>query len=366
MAKDQTEVGITGQPIPRPRTAKQQHELEKNRRKPEHLGTNVGGQQYTSGAKYYVPSTTGYNPRTRTFREFVEIAEAHKLEHKFPLSADELELAKRIGIMADSGSKPQTKPKQKVTSAERITNQENPTGGPTKVSRENRKNIEFKEESETKQKSPTQAQKEREAQRKRLIRMIKHISDPHSDVAREEYELSEMPYQIYGPGPHGSSDAEPQPLGKPYRNKKRAKTRADELDQEIGGYRHFVRKVDEENELDEVKGFGGHIDPETGKPTGKRSKSQQAHSQHWRNRQQGKDVPDSRRSKFKYGGATKSTTGSHEGDTPEGFAKKQDPGLAMTPSARMAARARSLELKGKGKQANKIRAVASRPNMSEG
>lgn len=191
MAKDQTEVGITGQPIPRPRTAKQQHELEKNRRKPEHLGTNVGGQQYTSGAKYYVPSTTGYNPRTRTFREFVEIAEAHKLEHKFPLSADELELAKRIGIMADSGSKPQTKPKQKVTSAERITNQENPTGGPTKVSRENRKNIEFKEESETKQKSPTQAQKEREAQRKRLIRMIKHISDPHSDVAREGYELDE-------------------------------------------------------------------------------------------------------------------------------------------------------------------------------
>jgi hypothetical protein len=32
----------------------------------------------------------------------------------------------------------------------------------------------------------------------------------------------------------------------------------------------------------------------------------------------------------------------------------------------MKARAKSLELKGKGKQANKIRAVASRPNMSEG
>lgn len=312
MAKDQTEVGITGQPVPRPRTAKQQHELEKKRRKPEHLGTNVGGKQYTSGKKYYVPSTTGYNPRTRTFREFVEIAEIHKLAHKFPLSDDERETAKRIGRMADSGSKPQTQSTQPKKTARRITK------------------IDL------------------------------------SSIVKEEEQINEMPYQIYGPGPHGPSDAEPQPLGKPYKNKKRAKTRADKLDQEIGGYRHFVRKVDEENELDEAKGFGGHIDPETGKPTGKRSKSQQAHSQHWRNRQQGKDVPDPRRSKFKYGGATKSTTGSHEGDTPEGFAKKQDPGLAMTPSARMAARARSLELKGKGKQANKIRAVASRPNMSEG
>lgn len=62
----------------------------------------------------------------------------------------------------------------------------------------------------------------------------------------EAYMIIERPYQIYGPDPHGASDSEPQPLGKPYKNKKRAKTRADKLDQEIGGYRHFVRKVDEE------------------------------------------------------------------------------------------------------------------------
>ena len=122
MAKDQTVVGITGKPIPKPRTAKQQYELEKKRREAKHLGKNVGGTQYSSDVTPY------YNPRARTFREFVE--------------------------------------------------------------------------------------------------------------------LCEMPYQIYGPGPHGPSDAEPQPLGKPYQNKKRAKTRADKLDQEIGGYRHFVRKVD--------------------------------------------------------------------------------------------------------------------------
>ena len=61
----------------------------------------------------------------------------------------------------------------------------------------------------------------------------------------EAYMIMERPYQIYGPDPHGASDSEPRPLGKPYKNKKRAKTRADKLDQEIGGYRHFVRKVDD-------------------------------------------------------------------------------------------------------------------------
>lgn len=76
MTKDQTEVGITGKPVPKPRTAKQQYELEKKRRMEKHLGTNVGGQQYSSGKKYYVPSTGGTNPRARTFREFVELCEA--------------------------------------------------------------------------------------------------------------------------------------------------------------------------------------------------------------------------------------------------------------------------------------------------
>lgn len=61
----------------------------------------------------------------------------------------------------------------------------------------------------------------------------------------EAYMIMERPYQIYGPDPHGPSDAEPKPLGKPYKNKKRAKTRADKLDQEIGGYRHVVRRVDD-------------------------------------------------------------------------------------------------------------------------
>lgn len=61
----------------------------------------------------------------------------------------------------------------------------------------------------------------------------------------EAYMIMERPFQIYGPDPHGPSDAEPKPLGKPYKSKKRAKTRADKLDQEIGGYRHTVRRVDD-------------------------------------------------------------------------------------------------------------------------
>jgi hypothetical protein len=58
--------------------------------------------------------------------------------------------------------------------------------------------------------------------------------------------LSEAPWQIYGPDPHGSSDSEPRPIGKPYKNKKRAKTKADKLDDDIGGFRHSVHYVDDQ------------------------------------------------------------------------------------------------------------------------
>ena len=58
--------------------------------------------------------------------------------------------------------------------------------------------------------------------------------------------LTEAPYQIYGPDPHGPSDSESRPIGKPYKNKKRAKTRADRMDQEIGGYRHSVKYVEDD------------------------------------------------------------------------------------------------------------------------
>lgn len=118
-------------------------------------------------------------------------------------------------------------------------------------------------------------------------------------------------------------------------------------------------------QLDEVKGYGGHVDPNTGKSSGRRSPSQQAHATYWDNRRQGKDVPDPRRSKFKSGGSTGSTTGYHAGEPPEDFAKKQNPDLAMTPANRMKSRAIALRARGEGKRANKIDAVRNRPNMGE-
>ena len=57
-ANEETEIGITGKKIPKPRTAKQQYELEKNRRKRKHLGKNVGGTQYSSDVNPYL------NPRS--------------------------------------------------------------------------------------------------------------------------------------------------------------------------------------------------------------------------------------------------------------------------------------------------------------
>ena len=39
-----------------------------------------------------------------------------------------------------------------------------------------------------------------------------------SEFLEEAYLILERPYQIYGPDPHGSSDSESRPLGKPYKN----------------------------------------------------------------------------------------------------------------------------------------------------
>jgi len=57
MAKDETEIGITGKPIPKKkRSPKKQYEFEKKRR--ENLGTNVGGRTYKSDTTPY------FNPRS--------------------------------------------------------------------------------------------------------------------------------------------------------------------------------------------------------------------------------------------------------------------------------------------------------------
>ena len=78
LANEETEIGITGKKIPKPRTAKQQYELEKNRRKRKHLGKNVGGTQYSSDVNPYL------NPRS--VREKVETWVNSLIEEGYDLS----------------------------------------------------------------------------------------------------------------------------------------------------------------------------------------------------------------------------------------------------------------------------------------
>jgi len=170
MAKDQTEVGITGKPIPKPRTAKQQYELEKKRRMQKHLGTNVGGTQYTSGAKYYVPSTSGTNPRARTFREFVELAEAvYGGEKKEPEDT-------RMTVTA-SDRKANTKAWQNYLAghkgykaAAHLTREETETQAPP---------------------TPEERRKVKKMQQLARLKQIASAKRYQSDVAREEYEVDE-------------------------------------------------------------------------------------------------------------------------------------------------------------------------------
>lgn len=64
MAKDETEIGITGLPIPKKkRSPKKQYEFEKKRR--QNIGPNVGGVPIRKDV------TPGYNPRQKTYEEFM-------------------------------------------------------------------------------------------------------------------------------------------------------------------------------------------------------------------------------------------------------------------------------------------------------
>lgn len=89
--KDETEIGITGLPIPKKkRSPRKQYEFEKKRR--ENLGTNVGGQTYSKDV------TPGYNPRQRTFEEFMAIIEA-KQGPSTPVKHDP-----QMGVVPDQGA----------------------------------------------------------------------------------------------------------------------------------------------------------------------------------------------------------------------------------------------------------------------
>jgi len=120
------------------------------------------------------------------------------------------------------------------------------------------------------------------------------------------------------------------------------------------------------DDINEVKGFGGRVDPKTGKYTGEVSSPSQKVFQQF--------STDVAAFGGKAGSNARSRSITHGEPKESGVVRskragvdvtKQDPSLAMTPADRMKARANALEKRGQGKRANKIRAVMNRPNMEE-
>jgi len=171
MAKDETMIGITGLPIPKKKMSPaKQHEFEKKRR--ANLGTNVGGERYKKDV------TPGYNPRSRTFEEFMSIAEAvsasdRKLAQSGILSKRADDLQREIDAV--KGGK---KPAAPTRSARRITKQD----------------YEVKEETAVADKPPTKEEKRKIALMQKLARLKAQAKAPAivSDVAtKEEFEIDE-------------------------------------------------------------------------------------------------------------------------------------------------------------------------------
>lgn len=120
------------------------------------------------------------------------------------------------------------------------------------------------------------------------------------------------------------------------------------------------------DDINEVKGFGGRVDPKTGKYTGEVSSPSQKVFQQF--------STDAAAFGRKAGSNARSRSITHGEPNESGVVRskargvdvtKQDPGLAMTPAKRMETRANALRLRGQGKRANKIDAVRNRPNMEE-
>jgi len=120
------------------------------------------------------------------------------------------------------------------------------------------------------------------------------------------------------------------------------------------------------DDINEVKGFGGRVDPKTGKYTGEVSSPSQKVFQQFSTDAEAfgrKAVSNARSRSITHGEPNES--GVVRSKRAGVDVTKQDPSLAMTPADRMEVRANTLEKRGQGKRANKIRAVMNRPNMEE-
>ena len=165
MAKDKTEVGITGQPIPKPKTAKQQYELEKKRRQEKHLGKNVGGTQYRSDVTPY------YNPRARTFEEFVGICEK---------------------VVYGGEKKAPEDTRMTVTSADRKANTK--AWQNYQAGHKGYKAAPHLTKEETETQAPPTPEEKRKIKKMQQLARLKQMASAkryQSDVAREEYEVDE-------------------------------------------------------------------------------------------------------------------------------------------------------------------------------
>jgi hypothetical protein len=114
--------------------------------------------------------------------------------------------------------------------------------------------------------------------------------------------------------------------------------------------------------LDEVTGFGGHIDPRTGKLTGKVSPAQQRYDQYVSSGLK----TDTRKSNPKYENTYKTATNPAEAGyfrSSGEWKRQQAPNLDMTPARRAELAAKRAKEKGNPQRANRIRAIMSNPNM---
>ena len=156
---------------------------------------------------------------------------APKHSHKFPLSPEELKSATEIGKLANEKAK-------RMSAGSQTKSPSAPTP------KRERKKLEYEVREDAYDVVLNHLLNEGYCDsQESAITMMAAMSQDWIDSI-----LSEAPFQISGPHPttvDGTKlDYTPSNVGKPYQNKKRAQTRADELNQDHGASVYRVTKVD--------------------------------------------------------------------------------------------------------------------------
>jgi len=205
---------------------RQSHNTADNRRANtlERIGKQTADRE-AAEAKAAAMTRLRNRERTRA-----QAARNMKESHKFPLSPEELELARKIGQHAN-------------TKAQRMS-AESPTKSAKKKTKTRMSDVDVRESHDFFDVVLSYLLDEGYCDsQESAITMMAAMSQDWIDSI-----LSEAPFQISGPHPttvDGTKlDYEPSNVGKPYQNKKRAQTRADKLNQDHGASVYRVTKVD--------------------------------------------------------------------------------------------------------------------------